>query len=155
MRRLPLLAMPALLFGACAPMLGRTRDPVYAGNGSGAMSLPPLTVYQDSTGPLSHRVAARSEDGLREVRGDACQSGLMLPVGLVWAAIASGNTAAAPGFLSFGWGDGGYAAAAANALTGAPGARLVNVRADLHTTIILGVWREQCVHLTALVVPVR
>jgi hypothetical protein len=80
---------------------------------------------------------------------------LMLPVGLVWAAIESGNTAAAPDYLSFGWGEGGYAAAAGNALAGSPGARLVNVRADLHTTIILGIWRQQCVRIPALAVPVR
>ena len=85
MRRLLPLALAPLLYGACAPMLGHTRDPVYVGNGPGAMSLPPLTVYQDSSGPLSYRAAVAKGDGPREVRGDACQSGLMLPVGLVSA----------------------------------------------------------------------
>jgi hypothetical protein len=145
-----LVAGVALL--GCAPLAGRTRDPAYVGNGPGFLMLPPLNVYQDSTGPLSYRSPA-GPIGAREVHGEACQSGLMLPVGLIWAAIESGNTARAPGFLSAGWGDGGYAKAVAAAAALAPNARLANVRADLNTRIILGVWRQECVRVVAAVVP--
>jgi hypothetical protein len=67
----------------------------------------------------------------------------------VWAAIKAGNTAYATAFLSGGWGEGGYAEALASALKSAPSARLVNVRADLNTRIILGIWRQQCVRVVA------
>jgi hypothetical protein len=153
-RPLP-IAISLMALAGCAPFLGRTRDPAYNGNGPGAMALPPLVAYQDSRGPLSYRAAVSDEQGLREVSGVACQSGLMLPVALVWSAIESGNVAAAPAFLSAGWGEGDYAAAAAKALASSPGMRLVNVRADLQTRIILGVWRQQCVRVTANVAPVR
>ena len=148
------------LFAGCASFRGQTRDPAYGGRGPGAMELPPLVVYQNSAGPLSYRSAMPlatpvAAGPLREVRGEACQSGLMFPVGLIWAAIESGNTARAPGFLSAGWGEGGYAAAVSSALAGAPNSRLVAVRADMNTKIILGVWRQQCVRVLASVVPTR
>ena len=145
-----------VLLSGCAPFLGGpTRNPSYDGNGTGAMLLPPLVVYQNSSGPLSYRAAVAEPGEPRAVRGEACQSAITLPVGLVWAAIKSGNTALAPGFLSGGWGEGGYAEAVADALSDAPGARLVDVRADLRTKIILGIWRQQCVRVTALAVPAR
>lgn len=153
-RRLP-IALALLILTGCAPFLGRTGDPVYNGNGPGAIALPPVVVYQSSSGPLSYRAAVSNEDGLREVSGVVCQSGLMLPVALVWAAIKSGNVAAAPGFLSAGWGEGTYAAAVSSALADSPGKRLVNVRADLQTRIILGVWRQQCVRVTGAAAPGR
>jgi hypothetical protein len=155
MRDLRLLAVVVGLFSGCAPLGGPTRDPAYVGRGPGAMQLPPLVVYQDSAGPLSYRTTPVAPGPLREVRGEACQSGLMFPVGLILAAIESGNTARAPGFLSTGWGEGGYAEAVASALAAAPSSRLVAVRADMNTKIILGVWRQQCVRVLASVVPVR
>ena len=149
------LSAVVLLYG-CAPFLGgQTRNPSYDGNGPGAIPLPPLVAYQSSSGPLSYRAAAAEPGGLRAVRGEACQSAITLPVGLVWAAVKSGNTALAPAFLSGGWGEGGYAEAVSNALADTPGARLVDVRADLQTKIILGIWRQQCVRITALAVPPR
>jgi hypothetical protein len=103
---------PSVLSGQIRPprkhcvvggFIGQTRDPAYSGNGPGAIALPPLVIYQNSVGPLSHRsqVTAGSAPA-REVRGEACQSALTLPVGLVWAAIKSGNTAYAPAYLSGG-----------------------------------------------------
>jgi hypothetical protein len=142
----------ALLIGGCAPILGQSRDPVYDGNGPGALRLPPLVVYQDSSGPLTYRPTAVGEGVPREVRGEACQSGLMFPVGLIWAAAAAGSPARAPAFLSAGWGAAGYAEAVSSALGAMPGARLADVRADLQTRIILGVWRQQCVRVTAALV---
>jgi hypothetical protein len=144
-----------VLLQGCAPFLGHSRDPAYDGNGPGAMVLPPFVVYQDSRGPLSYRAAAPAPGTLPEVRGEACQSAITLPVGLVWAAFKAGSTARAPGFLGGGWGAGGYAEAVSRALASTPNARLVDVRADLQTRIILGVWRQQCVRVTALAVPTR
>ena len=153
MRRLGLLAILVGLVPACAPFMARTRDPAYAGNGPGASQLPPLSVYQNSSGPLSYRSTPVGKGPLREVRGEACQSSLMLPVGLVWAAVKSGNPARAPGYLSAGWGEGGYAEAMSAALADAPNTRPVAVRADMNTRIILGIWRQQCVRVHASVIP--
>jgi hypothetical protein len=150
MRTSSTVVVIACLLTGCAPFIGQTRDPAYSGNGPGAIALPPLAVYQNSVGPLSFRSqAAAGSAPAREVRGEACQSALTLPVGLVWAAIKSGNTAYAPGFLSGGWGEGGYAEAVSSAAKSAPNALLVNVRADLNTRIILGIWRQQCVRVVA------
>jgi hypothetical protein len=149
MRTLLSAVVIACLLPGCAPLIGHTRDPAYVGNGPGAIPLPPLVLYQDSVGPLSYRAQPVGSAPAREVRGEACQSALTLPVGLVWAAIKAGNTAYATAFLSGGWGEGGYAEALSSALKDAPNARLVNVRADLHTRIILGIWRQQCVRLVA------
>ncbi len=154
MRRLSLLIAFVGLAPACAPFMGRTRDPAYMGNGPGAAQLPALSVYQNSSGPLSYRSTPVGTGPLREVRGEACQSSLMLPVGLLWAAVESGNPARAPGFLSAGWGEGGYAEAMSAAMADAPNSRPVAVRADMNTRIILGVWRQQCVRVLASVVPV-
>lgn len=149
MRNLSSVAVIACLLQGCAPFIGQTRDPAYVGNGPGAMALPPLVVYQNSVGPLAYRSQSVGSGPAREVRGEACQSAVTLPVGLVWAAIKAGNTAYATAFLSGGWGEGGYAEALSSALKSAPNARLVNVRADLNTRIILGIWRQQCVRVVA------
>ncbi len=149
------ISLPVMLWlQGCAPFLGQHRNPPYDGNGPSAIALPSVLLYQDSTGPLSYR-AAVGAGAPHEVRGEACQSALTLPVGLVWAAIKGGNPAAAAGFIGGGWGEGGYSTAASRALAATPGMRLTNVRADLQTTIILGVWRQQCVEITADAVPFR
>jgi hypothetical protein len=150
-RLLPLV----LLIQGCGPILGPTRNPAYYGNGPGAIALPPIVVYQDSSGPLSYRAALGGGGVLRQVHGEACQSSLTLPVGLVWAAIKSGSIARAPASLSGGWGEGDYSTAVSRALADSPGMRLSNVRADLRTRIILGVWRQQCVQITGEAVPAR
>jgi hypothetical protein len=149
----PLALSVCLLAEGCAPWLGHTRDPAYDGSGPGAITLPAIPVYQSSTGPLSYRATVSGEGPAREVHGEACQSALTLPVGLIWAAVEAGSIARAPAFLGAAWGDGGYAQATADALAKAPGTRLTSVRADLGSTIILGVWRQQCVKITALAVP--
>jgi hypothetical protein len=133
------------LLPGCGSLRGQTREPAYVGNGPGPMSLPPHVVYQDATGPLAYRSVPVSPGPLREVRGEACQSAITFPLALVWGAIESGNPANASAFLSAGWGNAGYAEAVASARQSAPHAPLVNVRADLHTRIILGVWRQECV----------
>lgn len=169
MNRAHRLALPAaILLCGCAPILGQSHDPAYDGHGPGANAanlVPGLVVYQDSIGPLSYRSTATAagaatgaslaSGALREVRGKACQSAITLPVGLVWAAIRSGNPALAPTYLSGAWGEGGYAEAVSKALAETPSARLVDVRADLQIRIVLGVWRQQCVQVTALAVPAR
>jgi hypothetical protein len=153
---MPCLAALACWLAGCAPLLGQTRDPAYQGNGSSRLHTAGSTlVYQDTVDPLSYRSSPGALAKRVPVRGEACQSALTLPFGLLVAAFEAGNTAAAPAFLGAGWGDGGYAKAVSAASASAPGTRLVDVRADLHTTIVLGVWRQQCVQVTAAAVPVE
>lgn len=152
--RLVLATAALLLLGlsGCAPMLGSTREPAYQGNGVavGAHVGDAVLLYQDSAGPLSYRADARIAGPARPVNGRACQSALTLPVVLLWGAVRGGSLANAPGFVGAGWGDGGYIKAATEARASIPAAHLVDVRADLRTTVILGLWRRQCVELSAL-----
>jgi hypothetical protein len=97
--------------------------------------LGPATVYEDVSAPLEYRADARR--GAREVRGEACQTGIFVP--LLPASIA--------------WGDGGYRDAVRRAQAQAPGASLTDVRADLRVLSILTIFRKQCVVVTAATSP--
>jgi hypothetical protein len=151
MRNNAVLVVMAGVLSGCAAITGQTREPAYVGNGPGGILLPPYVIFQDSTGPVSYRATVGTTGPFREVRGEACQSSLTFPTALVWGAIKGGNTANASAFLSAGWGDGGYAEAVSAALQGTRGAQLVDARADLHTRIILGIWRQQCVRIVGSV----
>jgi hypothetical protein len=52
-------------------------------------------------------------------------------------------------FASVAWGEGGYRDAVRVAQAKAPGALLTDVRADLHETSILTIFRQRCVVVTA------
>jgi len=93
--------------------------------------LGPATVYEDVSAPLEYRADAYR--GAREVRGEACQTGIFLP--MIPASIA--------------WGDGGYRDAVRQAQAQAPGTSLTDVRADLRVLSILTIFRKQCVIVTA------
>jgi hypothetical protein len=93
--------------------------------------LGPATVYEDVSAPLEYR--ADFARGGREVRGEACQMGIFLPV--IQASIA--------------WGEGGYRDAVRVAQAKAPDASLTDVRADLHEISILTIFRQRCVVVTA------
>jgi hypothetical protein len=97
--------------------------------------LGPGTIYEDASGPFEYRADTRR--GSREVRGEACQTGLFVP--MTPASIA--------------WGDGGYRDAVQQAQAQAPGALLTDVRADLRILSILTVFRRQCVVVTATTSP--
>jgi hypothetical protein len=115
-------ALLLLLCAACAgPRLGGV--------------LGPATVYEDVAGPLAYRADATR--GAREVRGEACQTGIFIPY--VPASVA--------------WGDGGYREAVREAQAQAPDAALTDVRADLHVVSILTIFRRQCVVVTAAATP--
>lgn len=151
-QRAGLLAV--VLLSGCATVIGHTRDPNEQGNGaSGLYAAGTVLLYQDSVGPLSYRSVSGGAAPSRAVNGVACQSAITIPFGLIWAVAQSGSPANAAGFLGAGWGDGGYAKAVAAAQAAAPGSRLTDVRADLRTRIVLGIWRQQCVQIAATAVP--
>jgi hypothetical protein len=93
--------------------------------------LGPATVFEDVSAPLEYR--GELAKGGEEVRGEACQMGIFIPV--IFASIA--------------WGAGGYAEAIRDAQAKAPGALLTDVRADMHSISVLTIFRQQCVVITA------
>lgn len=102
-----------------------------AGPGMGRV-LGPWTIYADVSAPAAYR--AEASRGAREVRGEACQTGLFVP----------GTPA------SIAWGDGGYREAVRQAQAqAAAGASLTDVRADLRVLAVLTIFRRQCVVVTA------
>jgi len=113
-----LLALLALSAAGCLPRL--------------TFPQPAGVLFEDGAGPLAYRGDVGA--GTREVRGEACRSGLALPV--------PSTT------LSVSWGDGGYREALRKASEAANGAPLSDVRADLHQTGIL-FWRKECLVVTA------
>lgn len=142
MKRALGIAAAALVAAGCAP-------PPYHAR-MGVLVPSPLMVYEGATGPLSHQ-APTLRDGTRlvgETTGEACQSGLALPIGLAGLFTP---TPAAPASIGVAWGDGGWSEAMKDAQKKAPGGRLVDVRADLHVTNILFVWRRQCLEIHAAV----
>ena len=113
-----LLSALALLAAGCLPRL--------------TFPQPPGVIFEDTSGPLLYRGEVRR--GTRDVRGESCRQGLVLP-----SPFAT---------LSINWGEGGYREALRKASDEAHGAPLSDVRADLHLTGIL-LWREECLVVTA------
>jgi hypothetical protein len=103
----------------------------FCGGCATAHVLGPATIYEDVSAPIEYR--ADVVRGGREVRGEACQTGIFLPV--FDASVA--------------WGDGGYRDAVRVAQAQAPEALLTDVRADIHTISVLTIFRQQCVVVTA------
>jgi hypothetical protein len=114
----PLLTALALLAAGCLPRL--------------TFPQPPGVIFEDSSGPLLYRGDVRR--GTREVRGESCRQGFVVP-----APFAT---------VSIDWGDAGYREALRKASEVAQGAPLSDVRADLHLTGIL-IWRKECLVVTA------
>jgi hypothetical protein len=96
--------------------------------------LGPAAIFEDVAAPLDYR--AELGQGGQEVRGEACQTGIFLPL------IYEGTVGVA-------WGQGGYADAIRDARAKAKGASLTDVRADVHSISVLTIFRQQCVVVTA------
>jgi hypothetical protein len=147
------LSRIALVLAALAAIGCAARQPYQAS--PTVLALAPVVAYQDSTGSLSYQPPTGKDVGgvvsSTRVEGRACQSGLQIPLGLIWAmADSSGNGARALA-LSAGWGAGGYSQAMARAQAQAPGGVLYDVEADLNVEMILGIWRHECVVVNAAV----
>jgi hypothetical protein len=129
----------AIVLVLCAPgcmamMSGRAS---YEPN-DGVLKLSPVVLYQNSTGPASYHSPVGNDAGKAvtptRVTGEACQSGIYIPI------------------LGVGWGQGGFAEAIEAAGLKVPGRMLYDIQADLKTTMILSIWRRQCVVVNAAVV---
>jgi hypothetical protein len=150
--------MRGVIVAACALLLGACSPPAYQAR-MGVLVPSPLMVYEGAAGPLSYQTPthadARGLAVVGETRGESCQQGLAVPVGLA-ALFTPSPAPASLSSIGVAWGEGGYAEAMKdaekNAEKTAKGGRLVDIRADLHVTNILLVWRRQCLEIHASVV---
>lgn len=119
---------------------------------------PPLlalegNVFADLDGPVAYAsptprdVAGASPD--RQVKGEACLDAIALPLGYL-VPLFTGSGSPIPS-LGVAWGDGGFRRALADAKASAPEGHLYDVRADMHTRSILGVWIHHCLEVHAAV----
>lgn len=156
-RTLGLGCLAAAASGACMPFATALRAPYVAqanaavpGEASN-LSLTPAVVFQNGTGTTNYHAPTFADlprnIEVRDVQGRACESGLQVP----WGALTEPAGAALDWmFASVGWGNSGYQRALREAAGQvAPDALLYDVRADLQTISVLGIWRQQCLIVTA------
>jgi len=114
------------------------------------------TIYQGSTDAAQYRAPLPRDFHFasgtpREGFGRSCRTTVTLPPSPPTVFLGS-NLAAqlVPwGALGVTAGDDGYASAVARARESVGGAALFDVRADLRTTSVLGVWTRQCIEVHA------
>jgi hypothetical protein len=117
----------------------------------------PGTVLQATRDPAQYRSALpRDVQGIPahgETRGQACRTMLSWPSNPPTPFLGSATAASLLPWPSFDveWGNEGYAKATEQAVKAAGGGVLYDVRADLHTTAVLGILRFECVEIHALV----
>jgi hypothetical protein len=116
-----------------------------------------LILYQDTLDAMDYRSALPRDftvHAFRDVYAEACRTVLALPTSPPTPFIGSDAVANyipnTPVFVLFG--DASYASAVAKARAIAGSDRLLDVRADIHTTAVLGIWREECLELRAIAV---
>ena len=88
-----------------------------------------------------------------EATGVACRTMLSWPTNPPTPFLGSATAASLLPWPSFDvtWGNDGYAKAVKMALGEAAGGSLVDVRADVHTVAVLGIYRRECIEIHALV----
>lgn len=122
-----------------------------------AIPTPGGTVLQATRDPAQYRSALPRDvqgiPGRGETSGHACRTMLSWPSNPPTPFIGSAAAASLLPWPSFDveWGNEGYAKATEQAVKAAGGGILYDVRADLHTTAILGILRFECVEIHALV----
>ncbi len=126
----------------------------------GVPSVPSYTLAHATRDPAEYRSAAPRDvqsppARWPEAHGQACRTLLTFPPEPPTPFLGSAAAASLVPWPSFDatWGNDGYAKAVANALDSAGGGTLIDVRADVHTTAILGIWRKECIEVHGLVAP--
>lgn len=140
-----LLHLAPLAAGLCLGTGCATFGPLDASLGTATASGDtdvPLAVLQNATGPLSFSppTDAAALRNAREVHGESCRIGVQLPL-------------PAPNFWLISWGNGGYVEAMRDLQNQAPGMDLYDVRVDLNHMLILFLYREDCLRITAQATP--
>lgn len=150
LRRAHLIALLAVLAGVpCTWGCGLPQSPVH---------VPDTTVYDGTKDVMQYRsplprdtapVAVTGQQAL----GVSCSTTIAfppLPPALFLGSESVINAIPWPSF-TIGAGDRGYASAMRKAHEAAGDGTLVEVRADLHTTAVLGIWRRDCTEVHAAV----
>ena len=120
------------------------------------LATPGGTVYQGTTDAMLYRSTQPRDvrpPPWRRATGESCRTMLSWPLDPPTPFLGSSLAASYLPWPSFSvtWGDDGYARAVARARKAAGGGMLFDVRADVHTTAVLGIWRRECVEIHALV----
>ena len=115
------------------------------------------TILQATRDPAQYKSALpRDVQGMAtqgEARGKACRTMLSWPSNPPTPFLGSAGAASLLPWPSFDveWGNAGYAKATEQAVSEAGGGILYDVRADLHTTAVLGILRFECVEVHAMI----
>ena len=133
--------------------------------GLAGCAFPPLpstvtndTLFQGTVDPMQYRSplprdVQPSPDRARQASGRSCRTLLTFPS--IPPTPFYGSSFAAQVIpwqsLAIVFGDQSFAAAIAKARDSVDGATLYDVRADLHTTAVLGLWRSECIEVHASV----
>jgi hypothetical protein len=135
--------------------------------GLAGCAFPPLpatvtngTLYQGTIDPVQYRAPLPRDvhllpgDGSdHRATGQSCRTVLSFPA--IPATPFYGSSFAAQIIpwqsLAIVFGDESFAAAVGKASDSVGGARLYDVRADVHTTAVLGLWRRECIEVHAAV----
>ncbi len=115
------------------------------------------TVYRGTTDPMQYRSslprdARPANRPWLEASGEACSTTVSFPP--VPPAVFLGSEALVNALpypsLGVAAGNDGYRRAVARARESVHGAEIFDVRADVHTTSILGIWRRDCTEVHAM-----
>jgi len=133
--------------------------------GLAACAFPPLpstvtngTLYQGTVDPVQYRSPLprdvhTSPEAARQASGRSCRTLLTFPS--IPPTPFYGSSLASQVIpwqsLAIVFGDQSYATAIGKARDSVDGAPLYDVRADLHTTAVLGIWRSECIEVHASV----
>lgn len=120
--------------------------------------VPDTTVFDATREPMQDRSPLPrdvhlSAGALPEATGVSCSTTISfppLPPALFLGSESVINALPWPSF-TIGAGDRGYAAAMRKAQAAAGSGTLFDVRADVHTTAVLGIWRRDCVEVHAAI----
>jgi hypothetical protein len=123
------------------------------------LPVPSYTVVHDTRDPAQYRSALPRDvqtppKQWAEARGESCRTMLSFPPNPPTPFLGSETAAALIPWPSVDatFGNDGYARAVAKALQDFDeGSTLVDVRTDLHTTAILGIWRRECIEVRGIV----
>jgi hypothetical protein len=123
-----------------------------------ALPVPSATILQVTRDAAQYRSPLpRDVQGARSfepTRGESCRTMLSWPSNPPTPFVGSAAAASLLPWPSFSvlWGNDGYVKATALALEHAGGGgTLIDVRADVHTTAVLGIWRRECIEVHAVV----
>jgi hypothetical protein len=115
------------------------------------------TIYRGTTDPMAYRSSLprdvpRPAGRWVEASGEACTTTISFPPNPPAVFLGSEAVLNALPYPSLyvAAGNDGYALAMARARASARGAQLFDVRADVHTTSVLGIWRRDCTEVHAL-----